>query len=84
MSIPCGFLSEQFQGSALTQLISAFLAAHALQTSIDILILFPFCELVRSLAAGMLVTILLDLWRISIGGITDVSGSSSSDGLPWM
>uniref|UniRef100_A0A7S3R8E8 Cycloeucalenol cycloisomerase n=1 Tax=Dunaliella tertiolecta TaxID=3047 RepID=A0A7S3R8E8_DUNTE len=34
-----------------------------------------------SLAAGMLVTILLDLWRISIGGITEGDGSSS---LPWM
>ncbi|KAG2441758.1 hypothetical protein HXX76_003371 [Chlamydomonas incerta] len=33
-----------------------------------------------SLAAGMLVTILLDLWRISVGGIVDGKDS----GLPWM
>lgn len=43
-----------------------------------------------ALAAGMLVTILLDLWRISLGGIVDGSGATSSDsgaagaGLPWM
>jgi len=33
-----------------------------------------------SLAAGMLVTILLDLWRISVGGIVDQAGQ----GLPWI
>ncbi len=44
-----------------------------------------------SLAAGMLVTILLDLWRITLGGIVDGSSSSSGAGsgaagagLPWM
>jgi hypothetical protein len=43
-----------------------------------------------SLAAGMLVTILLDLWRISVGGILYSSGSmgekggSAARGLPWM
>jgi cycloeucalenol cycloisomerase len=35
---------------------------------------------IDSLAASMLVTILLDLWRISLGGI--VPGTDS--GLPWM
>lgn len=35
-----------------------------------------------SLAAGMLVTILLDLWRISVGAITD--DKQGSGGLPWM
>jgi cycloeucalenol cycloisomerase len=34
-----------------------------------------------SLAAGMLVTILLDLWRLAIGGI--VKGSKAT-GLPWL
>lgn len=34
-----------------------------------------------SLAAGMLVTILLDLWRISFGGIVT---SAQASGLPWM
>ncbi|KXZ42322.1 hypothetical protein GPECTOR_162g137 [Gonium pectorale] len=33
-----------------------------------------------SLAAGMFVTILLDLWRISVGSIVD----GKSTGLPWM
>ncbi len=33
-----------------------------------------------ALAAGMLVTILLDLWRIWLGGIVDVKDR----GLPWM
>lgn len=36
---------------------------------------------IDSLAASMLVTILLDLWRISVGSITETPGSS---GLPWM
>lgn len=39
---------------------------------------------VDSLAASMLVTILLDLWRISVGGITGAAGSAAGDGLPWM
>lgn len=38
---------------------------------------------VDALAAGMLVTCLLDFWRIGLGGI--VGGKSASgDGLPWM
>ncbi|MEW5320021.1 MAG: hypothetical protein WDW38_011126 [Sanguina aurantia] len=35
-----------------------------------------------SLAAGMLVTILLDLWRLCIGGIAP-SGAGAG-GLPWL
>lgn len=35
----------------------------------------------RSLAASMLVTIVLDLWRISVGAIT---GPGSPNKLPWM
>jgi cycloeucalenol cycloisomerase len=34
-----------------------------------------------SLASGMLVTILLDLWRISLGAITE---GAVGGGLPWM
>lgn len=34
-----------------------------------------------SLAAGMLVTILLDLWRISFGGIN--GASASQPGITW-
>lgn len=34
-----------------------------------------------SLAAGMLVTILLDLWRLWIGGIT---GDTPGDSILWM
>jgi cycloeucalenol cycloisomerase len=37
---------------------------------------------VDSLAAGMLVTILLDLWRLFVGSIWE-TGSVSS-GLPWL
>lgn len=33
----------------------------------------------EALASGMFVTILLDLWRLSIGGIVQ----SNSKGLPW-
>uniref|UniRef100_A0A7S2QSM8 Cycloeucalenol cycloisomerase n=1 Tax=Chlamydomonas chlamydogama TaxID=225041 RepID=A0A7S2QSM8_9CHLO len=44
---------------------------------------------VDSLAASMLVTILLDLWRISYGGIIKEgvgsgASASASSGLPWM
>jgi len=42
-----------------------------------------FCR-TYSLAAGMLVTILLDLWRISIGGIVDSGAPGGKSGLPWM
>jgi cycloeucalenol cycloisomerase len=34
-----------------------------------------------SLAAGMLVTILLDFWRLAIGSIT---GDGPTSSLPWM
>ena len=37
---------------------------------------------VDALAAGMLVTCLLDFWRIGLGGI--VAGGAGSGGLPWM
>lgn len=36
---------------------------------------------VDALAAGMLVTCLLDFWRIGLGGIVDTPGAG---GLPWM
>jgi cycloeucalenol cycloisomerase len=41
---------------------------------------------VDGLGASMLVTILLDLWRISIGDILGGAGPGSgpSSGLPWM
>ena len=35
-----------------------------------------------ALAAGMAVTILLDLWRIALGPLQGIGGSAS--GLPWM
>lgn len=35
-----------------------------------------------SLAAGMLVTILLDFWRLSVGSIWDSAGGHA--GLPWL
>ncbi|KAI3423819.1 hypothetical protein D9Q98_009655 [Chlorella vulgaris] len=38
---------------------------------------------VDALAAGMIVTCLLDFWRIGIGGIVDGQDAASS-GLPWM
>lgn len=43
----------------------------------------PAQAFLDSLAAGMLVTILLDLWRISVGAIV-VDGKQGSQGLPWM
>jgi len=38
---------------------------------------------VDALAAGMLVTCLLDFWRIAVGGIHDSSGVHSKGGLAW-
>ena len=37
---------------------------------------------VDALATGMLVTCLLDFWRIGLGGI--VAGGAGNGGLPWM
>lgn len=37
---------------------------------------------VDALAAGMLVTCLLDFWRIGLGGI--VEGEAGSGGVPWV
>ena len=38
-----------------------------------------------ALAAGMLVTCLLDFWRIGVGGITPTGGGGSGGGgLPWL
>jgi len=37
-----------------------------------------------ALAAGMLVTIILDLWRISFGAITDTTGAASAGPPSWM
>ena len=38
------------------------------------------------LAAAMLVTILLDLWRITVGSIVQIEGAvvGGGAGLPWM
>ena len=39
------------------------------------------------LAAAMLVTILLDLWRITVGSIVDTAGgagAAAGGALPWM
>jgi hypothetical protein len=38
---------------------------------------------VDALAAGMLVTCLLDFWRLWVGGIVDGQDAGAS-GLPWM
>lgn len=40
---------------------------------------------VNSLGAGMLVTILLDFWRLIVGAIVDgdTPGTASTNGLPW-
>ncbi len=37
---------------------------------------------IDSLAAGMLVTILLDFWRLGVGSIWDAN--SAAAGLPWL
>ncbi len=39
--------------------------------------------IVDALAAGMLVTCLLDFWRLCVGGIVDAEGGSEG-GLPWI
>ncbi len=38
---------------------------------------------VDALAAGMLVTCLLDFWRIGVGGIVE-EGGQQQGGLPWL
>lgn len=38
---------------------------------------------VDALAAGMLVTCLLDFWRLGIGGITPGGGGAAGKGLAW-
>ena len=37
-----------------------------------------------SLAAGMLVTLLLDAWRLGVGGIVEERRGGWRGGLPWM
>lgn len=38
----------------------------------------------NSLAAGMLVTILLDLWRLGLGPLVQISPEQKARGPPWL